>query len=357
MSEKTAINRQIDELERLAALDLPVWSEELTDQTDPVLSELAEQLRQAPDALVAVLDYLESPRSDVVADWLRLQLQPDLSLQDESPRELRYGSRTVATKPALFLAVDEVSVPAKKLRKLKRPWEHAAGWFFGQPQRSPNLDAWPVDSNGDALDFVVQMNLTAAASALGHYGALGLPDDLTIQLFADLDVTVGPIDHRVVAFPSNTGGNAVLKPPRGSSVNDADPVLINPVEALTLPPTKSVSCDAVDDDRLGSFLRAYADRAPYDLNLFKHPSDEDTHLGYVPMARMGGFPVAHPNDWKADAEAALSCPSEDIVVLYDGPTDPEPGPVADPERVRLMVLIESARLDARNFETTFAFGY
>lgn len=356
MSEKTAINRQIDELERLAALDLPVWSEELTDQTDPVLRELDEHLHQDPEALTVVMDYLERPRSEVVADWLRLQLQPDLSLDDESPGELRYGASTVPVRPALFLAIDEVSVPTKKQRKLKKPWEHAAGWFFGLPQKSPALEAWPTGPEGDALDFIVQMNLAAASSSLTNFGAVGLPDDLIVQIFADLDVTVGTMNHQVIAFQSNTGGDGSLRPPRRSDVNDADPVLINPVGALTPKPESALGDGK--DERLLSLLQAHADRTPYDLNLFKQPSEDDSpHMEHVPMARMGGFPVADLRNRRAEAEAALGCAVDDMFVLYDGPTDPVPGPVPDPERTRIMVLVERARLRARDFAATFAVGY
>ncbi|MQW77193.1 hypothetical protein GHK92_15070 [Nocardioides sp. dk4132] len=358
MNEETAVIRLIDNLERLAALGLPVWSEELTDQVDPFLHELDEHLRRDPIALAAVLDYLENPRSEVVADWLRLQLQPDLSLDEDPPRELRYAEATIPTQPALFLAIDEVTVQPKSLRKLKKPWEHAAGWFFGRPQKSQGHDAWPVGRDGGALDFLVQMDLGAAASSLAGFGAVGLPADLIIQIFADLDVTVGPLDHRVVAFPSGAGGDEPLKPPRRSDVNDADPVLINPVGALTLPPVDELSAERVGDDRLPSLLRVHADRRPYDLNLFRNTSrDDEQHLGYVPMARMGGFPVPDLRVWKAEAESALGCTVRDIVVLYDGPTDPEPGPVPDPDRVRLMVLIDRARLQALNFDATFALAH
>lgn len=351
--------QQIKELERLAALGVPTWSEELTDQVDPVLAELDRLMSEDQAVLGAVLDYLDLGPSRVVADWLRVQLSPDLSLDQVTPGVVRCAGAEFLCRPALFLAQDTITVPEKKLRKLKKPWEQAPGWFFGSPQQSPATDVWPHGADGDALDFVVQVDLARAAGSFGGFEATELPDDVTLQLFVDLDVRVGPIEHRVIAFPTGTGGKNAMKPPRRSAVNDADPLLINPIGALTWPPAGVAGADD-PQGRLHALLRTYADRGPYDLNLFRRTDDELTSspdFGHVAMARMGGHPIADPDIWDGPAQEVLGCDPGEMFVLYDGPVDPEPQPVPDPDRARLMVLIERAKLLARDFDITYAFGY
>ncbi|MFT4218638.1 MAG: hypothetical protein QM619_15830 [Micropruina sp.] len=44
-------------------------------------------------------------------------------------------------------------------------------------------------------------------------------------------------------------------------------------------------------------------------------------------------------------------------VLYAGPIDPEPQPVGDPDRLRVLVLIELARLVERDVNRMFAIRY
>ncbi|MTB88437.1 DUF1963 domain-containing protein [Aeromicrobium senzhongii] len=355
MTEETIALRQIDELERLASTGLPVWSEELTDQVDPVLAELDRVIGDDPAARDEVLKYVSGGGNPVVAEWLRLHFRPDLSLDEENlTGTIQCAGVTIATRPALFLAQDSISVPEKKLRKLKRPWEHAPGWFFGKPQRSPATDAWPLASDGTALDFIVQIDLAQAAGSFPGFESIGLPDDVTLQIFVDLDTEDGPVDHRVIAFRSGEGAKGVLKPPRGNDVNEADPILINPVGALTL---------AITDDHTSGVeavqgvLREYADSAPYEMNLFSHATDSPglgPEQGYVPMARLGGVEVEDAKVRRRGAADALKCRPEDIFVLYDGPVDPEPTPVPDPDRSRFTVLIERARLDARDFDVTYA---
>lgn len=354
--------QQLDELERLAALGLPEWSEELTDQADPVLAELDKLMSQDPVALGHVLNYLESGNSAIVADWLRVQLTPDLSLDDQASADsIRCAGVQIPSRPALFLAHDEITVPEKKLRKLKKPWEQAPGWFFGSPQESPGTATWPLGSDGNALDFIVQIDLARASTSFGGFETTGLPDDVTLQLFVDLDVQVGPADHRVVAFPTGAGIDRSMKPPRGSDINDANPLLINPVGALTLPRVgeADTNCDE-PRDRLRARLGSYADQAPYNLNMWTRTDDEpvsNSHLGYVPMARSGGYPIAAPEIWASAAQEVLGCDPDEMFVLYDGPVDPETQPVPDPDRNRFMVLIERSKMKARDFKVTYGFGY
>ena len=351
------------ELERLAALGLPEWSEELTDQVHPVLAELDELMSEDPAVLSHVLDHLEACRSRVVADWLRMQLSPDLSLDvHDTQSHVHFAGVQIPSRPALFLAPDLITVPTKKMRKLKKPWERVPGWFFGRPQESPATDSWPRASDGAALDFIVQIDLAAAAAHLGGLDSTSLPDDITLQVFADLDRQVGAVDHRVLAFPTGAGGAGVMKPLAGSDLNDAQHLPINPVGALTLPraPDGDIDVD-VRDPRSGAFLRFRADQAPYDLNLFRRTDEPavapEAHATHVPMARLGGYPILDPAIWTAPAQEALGCDADEMFVLYDGPVDPEPRPVADPDRNRIMVLIQRSRLTARDFEVTYAIGY
>lgn len=54
----------LDELERLAALGLPEWSEILTDQTDPVIAELSAAIdrdRAVRDEVIAYLSRCDDP--------------------------------------------------------------------------------------------------------------------------------------------------------------------------------------------------------------------------------------------------------------------------------------------------------
>lgn len=355
--------RQIVELERLAGSGLPRWSPELTEQTDPVLAEIERMIDGDRAVRDEVLDHLDHGENEAVAEWLRLCFRPDLSLtQDERERSVRCAGLSIPSRAAAFLASDTITVPDKKLRRLGRPWERAAGWFFGSPQESPALDSWPVRPDGTALDFMLQIDLAEVARSMGGLEEIGLPEDVTLQLFADLRTSVGPVAHRVVAFESGEGGSRVMRPPRGSDVNDAHPILVNPVGALTLRrPDDPLHDLDPRDARAYDVVHSYAHEAPYEMNLFRRTDSAEEGLRdlgwrHVPMARLGGHPVAEPEAWQQITEA-LGRDATELFLLYDGPVDPESAPIPDPERSRLMVVIERSSLERQEFSATIAFGY
>lgn len=351
--------QHIRELERIASLGMPEWSDEVVDRSDGVLAQLDTLCSENRQVRDEVLSYLEDPPDELVASWLELLFRPGMSPQDRnSDGCVKFANLEVAAQPALFLAEDEISVPGRRRRRLKRPWERSTGWFFGHPQESSALSSWPTGASGEPLDFLAQIDLGAAAEAAGAL-PVGLPVGQIVQIFVDLEADLGPIDHRVVAFETGTGHDALMKPPRKADVHDAWPVPINPVAALTVPPLADIDTDERDKD---FYVRCsgYVDAAPYERNLFRDTSAAEgipRNFAHVPMARMGGFPVAEISRWRQVAQQVLGCAPSELFLLYDGPIEPESAAVDDPDRLRIMVLIETARLAEADFSRTLAIQY
>lgn len=289
--------------------------------------------------------------------------EPD---DDEAPEQkVRAPGLRIPASPAVYLAEDSISAAVKEIRGIRLPWERTLGcWFFGNPQASTVLTEWPTDADGSALDFLCQIDLREVDDEVPGFDLTGLPRKVCLQIYVDLDAGPGPIDHLVVGLTRGQRKKHLMEPPQGSGVNDAWPILINPVGALTIPRSDSpeLSLDPADE-RFYEAMCWAADEAAYDLNLFtKHPRNrpaatEPDYLPYVPMARMGGYIPAHPAEWQKPAQEALGCDASEMFLLYDGPVDPEPTPVGDPERLRVAILIERSRLRARDFTHTYAFSY
>lgn len=223
----------IKELERVAALRLPEWSEEATDQTDPILADLDNRLTDDRALREEVVEYILR-NTGPVASSLRLLFSPGLFPTDRSrDGTVNCAGVRVPAETAVFLAQDTISVPERKLRKEKAPWNLPSGsWFFGSPQGSTVRDSWPRGEDDKPLDFLLQVDLSKVSAETTGFSDVGLPHDLVLQLFVDLDVAVGVMNHQVVAFAPQHSHKKPLKPPRGSDVHQANPRLINPVGAL-----------------------------------------------------------------------------------------------------------------------------
>lgn len=266
------------------------------------------------------------------------------------------------TTPAVFLAEDSISVSPKELRTLAEPWKRWIGsWFFGRPQASTTLSAWPIGSRGQALDFLCQVNMRRARHEIPYLGATGLPGKLCLQIYVDLDIAVGPMDHLVLALARGEHADHLMEPPAGC---DVPPMLINPIGVRTIPRPDDPQLDLNPaDEDFYRFLYWHADEEPYANNLWSMKSKhsrwpaEPRYRRFVPMARLGGFIPADPEIWREPVRQALGCEPADVVLLYDGPVDPEPRAIDDPERNRIMILVERSRLAARDFTRTLALAY
>ncbi len=357
--------RSLRRLEEIDSLGLPESSEELTDLTDPVRHDIHRLVESDRAARAEIVTYLGRCESPMITQLLRGELGGRFGVEPGADREsVQVAGVTVPASPAVFLGVDLISVPEKKLRRLKELWRRPFGWFFGLPQVSAGLKDWPVGSNGKALDFMVQVNLPDVAGEVVNFGSLGLPDDLVIQVFIDLGVPMGLTEHRVVVAPVDEMKKRLLDPPSQHGFIVSSPVLVSPVTAFSIPRADDplLALDDVDRDFYPA-VQSAADEGPYRLNPWGSRAQQDStpfelgYLSYVPMARIGGFIQAPAERWEESARAALGCEPSEMLVLYDGPIEPEPQPVGDPDRLRLLVLIERARLADRDVSRTFAIQY